>query len=172
MFPNPISSPVAAPQGKIFVRYTQLVMYPAFLCLSSSARLLNRNHPQRLLSTPSAATGGGGGNSPATPFALKTPTGRSCGKTKSTAEDRENWTTMCRHVVKSGKWKFRCSGENIHLLYCTDVSAADFSRGCSSTHDRYRERKGVPRSRLLKGDALGDPRGRAIPESNEHQVHC
>ena len=25
---------------------------------------------------------------------------------------------MCRQVVKSGKWKSRCSGENIHLLYC------------------------------------------------------
>ena len=29
----------------------------------------------------------------------------------------ENWTSMCIEVVNSGKWKFRWSFENIHLLY-------------------------------------------------------
>ena len=37
--------------------------------------------------------------------------------TASSSEARKNWTSMCRDVVNSGKWKSRWSDENIHLLY-------------------------------------------------------
>lgn len=42
--------------------------------------------------------------------------GRMAGKRKSVRDERANWATMCRLVVKRGNWKLWCCGENNHLL--------------------------------------------------------
>lgn len=43
--------------------------------------------------------------------------GRKRGIKNRTVDARLNCTSMCMQVVNRGKWKLRCSGENIHLLY-------------------------------------------------------
>lgn len=49
---------------------------------------------------------------------------------------------MWRLVVKRGKWKSRCSGENIHLLYYIQYQRDDFSGDCGKlTNDIEREKK-------------------------------
>lgn len=50
-------------------------------------------------------------------FEILSERGRKYGKRYKTREARENWTSICVHVVNRGKWKSRCFGENIHVLY-------------------------------------------------------
>lgn len=118
MLPKPISSPVAAPQGPIFVRYTHLVMNPCSRFRRSSLLLFQWRKPRSSLIRVSPGSGVVSGDSGSFE-PPKTPAGRNCGRKYSTKEDSVNCTTMCRQLTNSGKWKSRCSGENIHLLYFT-----------------------------------------------------